>query len=317
MSTDSFHFPDALSTDELREQLEERARRIIERREEEYDDAAERYAIDEHRITAPEGPYGIFVMGDPHLDSPGSDIRTLQAHLRCIQDTPGVLPLCVGDVMDNWIGRLADNYADGRTSVDDTGVLVEWFLSRLPHPVLVQGNHDRWPTPLRGLLDRLSMEYTSIHAPHELRLVLRQDSGHELRIRARHKFKGHSMWHPMHGILRAAKMGPWRADVLLQGHVHTWGSHTEQYPGGHGPWTGIVVAGYKVHGDYAVKGQFDPDGTSDGASCLVVVDPYFSPGSAPQVFWDIDAGCRYLMTTRAAWAAQEDYEKAKAKGEIE
>jgi hypothetical protein len=121
---------------------------------------------------------------------------------------------------------------------------------------------------------------------HGARLALRTPSGREVRINARHDFKGHSQWNTAHGPAKAVQMG-WRDHVLTCGHTHTSGYQVLKDPA-----TGLIshalrVGSYKTFDRYAEeKGLpdqcifvapttiIDPNFADDDVRCVTVIfDP--------------------------------------------
>lgn len=88
-----------------------------------------------------EGPIGLLVFGDPHVDDDGCDLETLRAHSDLTQ-TPGVWGCNIGDTTNNWVGRLARLYAEQGTSAKQAWALAEWFVKRTRWLFMIGGNHD-------------------------------------------------------------------------------------------------------------------------------------------------------------------------------
>jgi hypothetical protein len=57
-----------------------------------------------------------------------------------------------------------------------------------------------------------------------VRLGLNLPNGRQIRLNARHDFRGSSMWNTAHGISKAAQMG-WRDHILTAGHTHVSGAN--------------------------------------------------------------------------------------------
>ena len=70
-------------------------------------------------VTVPvklDGPFGVALFGDPHVDDPGTDIRLLESHMNIVRRTKGLMAGNVGDYSNNWIGRLARLHAEQTTA---------------------------------------------------------------------------------------------------------------------------------------------------------------------------------------------------------
>jgi len=147
-------------------------------------------------------------------------------------------------------------------------------------------------------LDWMKRGGNGVHEPHGARLNLTFPNGKEIRINARHDFKGHSMWNNVHGPLKAAKMG-WRDHILVCGHKHVSGYTMDMDPA-----TGLIshiirVAGYKIHDRYAIELGL-PDGNIS-PSCVTIIDPSKSDDDPAciQFFADVESGADYLTWLRA------------------
>ena len=264
-----------------------------------------KHAKSARTITLPPEPIAIAVMGDPHLDNDGCDYTALLDDVALFRDTPGVLVSCVGDVHDNWIGRLARCYANSSATASEGWRASRWLLqdAGLQFLAIVGGNHDAWAhgpgiDPLRWLSDECGV---TAYDADELRLTLawkdRPDLDPIVWI-LRHDFPGRSLYHPTHGVHREAIFDG-RAHLLTAGHIHQWGTLvTEQR---HGRVTHAVrVRGYKRADAYARQRGFYEQ--RHGRTCLVVIDPLAEEPGRLQTWWDLPAGCAHLTRLRASRA---------------
>lgn len=246
---------------------------LLERREKEY---ARKSAAEEARKLIPvkiklDGPIGIVHFGDPHVDDPGTDIKTLRRHIEVINKTEGMVAANVGDLQNNWVGRLARLYGEQSTSAAEAWVLTEWLVKSTPWLYLIGGNHDCWSgagDPLKWIASHHGQAFEAWGA----RLNLCFPNGKQVRINARHDFAGHSMWNPGHGPMKAIQSG-WRDHILTCGH-----KHTSAYGLLKDPATGLIshairVAGYKIHDRYA-KELGLPNQNISPAS-VTIIDPRF------------------------------------------
>lgn len=255
-----------------------------------------------------EGPFGIVHFGDPHVDDDGCDLPTLLKHLNIVKNTEAMFGANVGDLQNNWIGRLARLWSMQSTTARDAWRLVEWMIGYIDWLYLVGGNHDAWSgsnDPLEWITrwgdNNVLFQYNGV------RLNLICPNGKEVRINARHDFPGHSMWNVTHGPLRAAMTG-WRDHILTCGHKHVSGYQVTK-----DPMSGLLshvirLAGYKRHDRYAEEKGF-PDHTISPASCTII-DPSKSdddPGLVT-VMNDIDLAARTLTMMRAEWEASQHHE---------
>lgn len=244
-----------------------------------------------------DGPIGILHFGDPHIDDDGCNFPKLESDVELVKKTPGLLAGNVGDLHNNWIGRLAALYGNQSTSKAQAWKLVEWFVKELNWLYIVKGNHDCWS----GAGDPLDfIKHAGIGAleAHGARLNLTFPNGKQYRINARHDFAGHSMWNPNHGPVKAIKAG-WRDHLLTCGHIHETGFG----PPLKDPATGLIswpirCAGYKVHDDYGNRLGLPDQNISP--SILTVIDPSKSdddPGLTVP-FLDVEEGAEYLTWKR-------------------
>jgi hypothetical protein len=244
------------------------------------------------RITMP-GPIGLLCQGDPHLDNDGSDFPSLEADLRAIANQPRVMALSIGDVTDNWVGRLERLYALSSVKAADAFRLAEWMFS---YPGvnwlgLVSGNHDKW-SGHRDPLKWITKARVGIHEDDVLRMALNHPCGAETRIHARHDFKGSSIWNDMHGLKREVSTG-WRDHLLVAGHRHLGED------GGIINADGFVtqllrLSGYKRADSYATQGQFKAKPMHPSA--LVIINPNRSDNERGRVWVapDVAEGVDYL-----------------------
>lgn len=106
-------------------------------------------------------------------------------------------------------------------------------------------------------LDHMVRSLDGVVEPHGARLNLRFPNGRQVRINARHDFRGHSMWNTAHGPAKAAQMG-WRDHILTCGHKHTAGYHPVMDPASGLISHAIRVGAYKRIDDYAdANGMID------------------------------------------------------------
>lgn len=246
-------------------------------------------------------PIGIMHFGDPHLDDDGSDTGLLERHVALVQETDGLYGATVGDMTNNWTGRLGRLYSNQSTTAREAWILVEWLMHAVPWLYVIGGNHDVWSgagDPLTWLAQSATFGYT----PHGCRIALRFPGGREVRVNARHDFRGHSMWNPAHGVARAAQMG-WRDHLLMAGHKHVSGYNVLRHPdAATGIGGGLVshcvrVATYKVYDDYATA-QGLPN-QSLGPCCVTVINPQATNElNLVHVFWEPFEAAEYLTWLR-------------------
>ena len=255
----------------------------------------------EHRrnITLPAEPVGLMIFGDPHVDNEGCDFAQLHDHVSLAQRTEGVLAACVGDLQDNWIGRLARIYCEASVTASNGWRLSEWFLSSMQWIAIVGGNHDAWAhgpgvDPLKWLSKSCGV---TCYAQDEIRISINWKGEPELDPVVwvlRHDFGGRSWYHPTHGPHKEAMLDG-RCHLLTAGHIHQWGQLTTEQR--HDRITNALrVRGYKRNDSYARQKGFSEQ--SFGEACLVVIDPWEVGPGRITVFWDLVRGCEFLTFLR-------------------
>jgi hypothetical protein len=242
-----------------------------------------------------DGPIGIAHFGDPHVDDPGTNIALLERHVALIGGTEGMFAANVGDLQNLWVGRLARLYAEQSTSARESWVLTEWLVDSLKWLYLIAGNHDMWAGS-GNPLEWMARTQPGVIEPHGARLNLKFPNGREVRINARHDFRGHSMWNPVHGAAKAAQMG-WRDHVLTCGHTHVTGFMPIKCPASGLISHAIRVASYKHHDRFASQLGL-PDGNM--SECVVtVIDPDApSESGLVTVFLDPEGAAEFLTWKR-------------------
>ena len=215
------------------------------------------------------GPICVACFGDPHLDDDGCDTIQLEADIDACKGRSYVFPMCIGDYTNNWVGRLQALYANQSTTITDAHILIEWFFAELPWLLAIGGNHDHWS----GKLDKAASAARSLnilYAMHGQRIALDLPSGKEVRINARHDHKGHSQFHPTHGVIKTAFFGE-RDHINVAGHIHRDGYLTQKIAGLR--THAIRVGTYKRHDDFGKQLGHPDDSTP---SYGIVIDPRFT-----------------------------------------
>jgi len=247
-----------------------------------------------------DGPYGLLIFGDPHIDDPGCAFHLLKSHIELAQQHPHILACNIGDLANNWVGRLARLYADQSVTARESWTLVEWMVKSVNWLFIIAGNHDLWAgsgDPVAWFTKQVG----SLYEDHGVRLALKQPCGVVTRIHARHDFPGHSIWNSMHGPKRELITG-FRDHILVAGHRHIGGDEGTISPDGICAQL-VRVSGYKLADTYArtlglKKMPIHP-------AALVIVDPR-EPDNSRGRAWcapTVEIGVKMLNAIRA------DYEQ--------
>jgi len=239
-------------------------------------------------------PYGILLVGDPHLDDDGCNVPLIRKHL-AYASQDGVYAVNIGDSSNNWVGRLERLYAHQETSKHTGKRLVKWFMLESGASWLcwILGNHDVWG---EGADFHLMLAEKKIPViDWRAQFTLKHPSGTECRIDASHGRKGSSIWNNLHATLRSAKLGE-LADCYVTGHTHHFGlEHLEIAERRHACWL-VQLRGYKYMDSYALRNGFAE--SQLGSSVLMIVDPSPDARTKVQCFEDVDLGMQVLGMLR-------------------
>ena len=198
-----------------------------------------------------DGPIGIAHFGDPHVDDDGTDLSQIIMYMDTINDTEGMFAGNLGDIQNNWVGRLSALYGQQSTSAKESWKLTEYFVNKLNWLYLVAGNHDVWSGD-GDPLEFIMRDHKGLYERWGARMKLIFPNGKEIRINARHTFKGNSMWNTAHGVAKAAQMG-WKDHVLTCGHTHVSGYQVLKDPASGLISHALQVASFKIMDNYADK----------------------------------------------------------------
>ena len=241
-------------------------------------------------------PIGICHLGDPHLDDDGCNFPELLRTLETIAKTEGMHASCLGDLANNWVGRLQALYAHQQATQHDAVRLIRWFVKAVPYVYLVLGNHDHWNQSAHLIRAMLSGVKIPSVVDHQANIEIDFGPGTDpIRLVARHSFRGMSQWNRAHGPMKALKMNPW-AQIAIMGHIHIHALHHETSTDGR-VTNAIVVRGYKEIDHYADQLGLAPD--PYGHSATTILDPKAPPTERVQVVWDVEEAA-----DRLAWARQ-------------
>lgn len=220
------------------------------------------------------GPYAIAMIGDPHMDNPGCNLELLLAHTELIAGTDGMFAVCVGDMQDNWVGRLARLWASQGIAARDSQRLVDWWLQQFAGKLLAicEGNHDCWSHGLNTLspLAWIESRLGTVVESHGVRLRLSPNDSGAVTINMRHDFPGRSQYNAAHGPNKSLLFGC-RDDVAVAGHTHEFGFGVRLDPETRKPMHAVRLGSYKHSDDYArTLGLLDNNVTE---CAVLMVDP--------------------------------------------
>src|SRR5690606_20743975 len=124
----------------------------------------------------------------PHIDDNGCAWPLLKQHIQICKATPGMHAVNIGDVSNDWGGRLIRKYADQDTSIHTARRLVEWFLldSGVSWLVWLHGNHQHMGGSV-ALHEQMNKRYGTQCVPMldwEARFRLEFPNGESFKINA-------------------------------------------------------------------------------------------------------------------------------------
>ena len=217
------------------------------------------------------GPIGICHFGDPHIDDDGTNIAEIYSLCNLINKTEGLFGGNLGDVQNNWIGRLSYLYGQQSTSAKESWRLTEHFVNQVDWLYLVAGNHDVWSGD-GDPLEFIMRDHKGVYEQWGARLNLSFPNGKKVRINARHVFKGNSMWNTAHGVAKAAQMG-WKDHILTCGHTHVSGYQVLKDPASGLISHALQVASFKMIDQYADKLGLDDKNIFNAP--VTIIDPKY------------------------------------------
>jgi hypothetical protein len=241
-----------------------------------------------------DGPLGLIVCGDPHVDDDACDIVRLEDDLDTACKTEAMYIGHMGDITNNWIGRLQHKYADQVATRKHAKMLIDWVLKDRPNMFVVSGNHDLWNEG-QNLIDWALQDQMVVAQPHGVRMNLKFPNGDPIRIHARHDFPGNSIYNPSHALRRELAFGL-RDHILLAGHRHIDAYSMHASPAD--PYVSHLfrISGYKMVDDYADANRFVP--MRFAPSVTLIIDPTANPVEKVKPFWDTRTGADYLKFLR-------------------
>jgi hypothetical protein len=271
---------------------------IIERRCKEFERHKEREEAERWLpITVNETlPFGLMVFGDEHADDNRCDWPALKRDLAIARETGGTYACALGDITNNWVGRLVREYADQSVTRTEARELARWLLTPDAAPWLFRnvGNHDFWNEGdvLIGLFGGDAYYIAEWESRVELRAgALRYP------IHAGHNFKGTSIYNPTHGPLRASLFSGGHAKLVLAGHLHEFGTQAIEIAETRRLVHVARARGYKRTGRYEKMGGWQSGQV--GSSLFVMIDPLAdNEAGLTTIFNDPVQGARVLTALR-------------------
>lgn len=238
-------------------------------------------------------PTALCFLSDLHIGSSGVDYAQLRIDAETIAKTDGMHAIFHGDGIDNWIiPKLSPLQRGQAVPFDDEWALFRLWLDTLGKKlmVVVAGNHDNWTRRMGGVdfLEHLTKPIALYDDEEVLFDVI--VGKRTTRICVRHKWRGHSIYNPTHGIERAAR--DIDADVYVGGHFHIatlarWFTVRER------DRLAIITSTYKVYDSYQRTLGLPP--SQHRGACAIVIDP---KDKDLIFFRDINAAAKYVTYLR-------------------
>lgn len=241
-------------------------------------------------------PIGLCFVGDPHIDNNGCNWPLLRRDIALLNSTPGMHAVNIGDLTDNWIGRLVRLYADQEMSKKQAWKLAKYFMrdagiNWLCH---ILGNHDAW-----GDGPYLIKANAAPQVPVEdwqSRFQIAFPNGSKVKIHAAHDFPGSSIWNGMHGPQKASMLLE-EADIYACGHKHQWAINQSENAQRNFVYHLIRARGYKFIDSYA--DQLGYGSQRFGASITAIIDPTVDGPKRIRCFADLEEASEFLTWKRA------------------
>lgn len=252
------------------------------------------------KVLVNKGPFAVGLIGDPHLDSPGTNLDQLERDMKLFA-AAGVRCINVGDLLDNWPtgGRLAKKLQDSKMSRTESLGLARWFIleSGVRFDCHVLGNHDEWAGHDYSTLlhswaaqakSRLVYWGANVQYVHE---------DFSFTLQAHHDFPGHSMYNSLHALMRRAREEG-LCDLYVAGHRHTAAQGSEESGFRNKHYKYLRVKGYKEGDEYAFAKGFPQQ--KEGASAIAVINPYAETMEGRcRTFLDLTDGLDWLETLKS------------------
>jgi hypothetical protein len=174
---------------------------------------------------------------------------------------------------------------------------------------LIAGNHDVW-TGEGDPLEFIMRDHQGLYERWGARMNLKFPNSKEVRINARHMFKGFSMWNTAHGVAKAAQMG-WKDHILTCGHIHISGYQVLKDPASGLISHALQVGSFKIMDAYAEKMGLDDRNIFNAP--VTIIDPRYEDDDnrlITTIFNPYEAA-EYLNFKRENWRKNNEKNTSK------
>ena len=249
-------------------------------------------------LTIP-GPIGLAFIGDPHIDDPGCAWGDLERDIRICRETQGILAVNVGDVTNNWVGRLERLYADQEVTTKQARKLSEWFMGSCHWLLHIKGNHDEWNTSKGDIADYIHriLGSLSVVEGSGARMQVHSPNGSSFKMHVRHDFPGGSQFNPAHAMVRETLFGH-RDHILACGHRHTTGYIPVWHQDPVRLCHGFRCGAYKDFDHYAKEKGFQDSNWSRALGATIDPDLAHDPVRYIKPWFDLEDMAEYLTWRR-------------------
>ena len=251
--------------------IEEIIDRAVDRFQRKQEAKEARSLIDVNLTKQLDGPFGLAIFGDPHLDDDGCNWPKLLEDIESVKQA-NMVAINIGDLTNNWVGRLMKLYAYQETTRHQAIKMIKWLLteSGVYWAAVIGGNHDMWNTEGGDINQFIFQNEKGIYQAHGVRLNLLCPNGREIRVNARHNFPGNSQWNEAHAISKAARFGS--DHIYVAGHLHISGYQIVKDQESGFISQAVRVAGYKDIDSF--KEQLGFRDHKIWESMAFIIDPY-------------------------------------------
>lgn len=241
-------------------------------------------------------PIGLVLFGDPHIDDPCCNVERLLSDVDICETYNGIYGINIGDSTNNWVGKLTALYAKQETTQEQSYLLLEDLIKRVPWLFIVNGNHDAWNENYASTLASL---HNVLNFDDEVNVRLQFNNGKEFKIHSRHNYTGASQWNNAQGIIKWARTRGDNYDLLIGGHKHSCGytQAVAKHNGEYHIYHCEQLGSYKQYDDYATKGGWED--TNVTPSVMYILNPTKSnPNDKIMRFTNIEQGAEFLKLIR-------------------
>jgi len=238
-------------------------------------------------------PVCLAILADWHLGGRGVDYMALENDVNIISGTDGMYGLYNGDGVDNWLfARFMRLQREQTIQHDEEWALLEYFLLRAKLVVAVAGNHDNWSYMMAGS-DRIRecLKNTRVlYDKHEVEFTL-QLAGASWQVKARHKWKGNSVFNDTHGIEVGWQRGTSEFDIGIGSHTHR-ATLIRPFIRHHEKKFAVLTGTYKTEDEYGRELGY---AKSHGSGCGAII---FYPDGRMFACEDLETAADFLTFAR-------------------